>query len=88
MKKNKNLILITILVVIVGVLTVYLVRNNSTSSLNRICPDEWVDDRMPTVGNGSEVRQYFIINGQRKELKDYDVNWIKSHCSVKVQTVY
>ena len=48
----------------------------------RACPDEWIEDRMPTFDQNTGQRQYFIFNGIRKELADYDVEWIKQNCSV------
>lgn len=59
-----------------------------STELIQACPDEWIEDRMPTVGNNDSSRQYFIIDGGRKEVTDYDVDWIKTHCSVKMQAVY
>lgn len=58
-------------------------------SLIRQCPDEWYENRMPSEPGGNNTeRQYFVINGERKEIKDYDITWIKNNCSVQVQYVY
>lgn len=56
--------------------------------LSRECPDEWIEDRMPGAEGDKTERQYFIFKGERKEIKDYDMGWIESNCSVRVQYVY
>lgn len=54
----------------------------------RQCPDVWIQNDMPGITSSSQwPRQYFIIDGERKEIKDYNINWIKLHCSVKVDHV-
>lgn len=58
-------------------------------SLLRVCPEEWYDNRMPsTVGSSDVPREYFIYKGVRRELSEFDVNWVKTNCSVKPQAVY
>jgi hypothetical protein len=54
----------------------------------QLCPDEWIENRMPSVGSPPQADQYFILNGERRELKDFDLEWIKKNCSVKPQIVY
>ncbi len=47
------------------------------------CPDEWIENKMPAVNqSGSSPREYFIFAGQRKELSDYNVEWIRLNCKV------
>lgn len=55
----------------------------------RICPDSWIENRMP--GPPQEInknRQYFIIDGERREIDDYDLDWIKENCDIKPKIVY
>ncbi len=54
----------------------------------QLCPDEWIENRMPSAGTPSQADQYFILNGERRELKDFDLEWIRKNCSVKPQIVY
>ncbi len=62
-------------------------EQNTSSDKLRICPDEWIENRMP--GPNAQVRQYFIIEGERKEIDAYDLEWIKKNCTVKEpQIVY
>jgi len=60
-----------------------------------ICPDEWIVNKMPCacVTDSCEEcndppREYFIINGERRELSEFDVDWVKENCDVKPQDVY
>lgn len=75
------------MLLIVGSIGLYLYQNQSTE-LSKECPNEWIEDRMPSVEGDSSERQYFIFNGERKEIKNYDLDWIKNNCSVQVQYVY
>ena len=56
----------------------------------RICPDEWIVNKMPgTVTPSPTPQEYLIINAKREEIINYDLSWIKSNCSVKEpQAVY
>ena len=85
MKKKYAFFVIAILIAVVAVSI--LVLHKSSSQQLRECPDEWIENRMPGP-ESDEARQYFIFKGQRKEIKNYEVDWIKSNCSVKVQHVY
>jgi len=56
----------------------------------RICPDEWIVNMMPgSVTPSPAPQEYLIINAKREEIINYDLNWIKSNCSIKEpQVVY
>ncbi len=58
----------------------------------RICPDEWIEDRMPLAINpdikGGLPREYFILNGSRREITEFDLNWVWSNCAIEKQVVY
>lgn len=52
------------------------------------CPDEWIENRMPSTDT-SRVNQYFIVDGQRRELEEFDLEWIRNNCDIKApQIVY
>lgn len=55
-------------------------------NLTRVCPDKWVNNQMP--GETEIPRQYFVVDGKRRELAEFDLNWIKQHCKVKPEFVY
>ncbi|HLN19198.1 MAG TPA: hypothetical protein VK255_03450 [Patescibacteria group bacterium] len=56
-----------------------------TSAL-KICPDELIDNQMP--GDNSEKnRQYYILDGQRREIDEFDQEWVKNNCQVKKDIV-
>ena len=59
-----------------------------TETKLRICPDYWYDNQMPcgcvdiNCSDCKGERQYFIINETKRELVDFDVDWIKKNCEV------
>lgn len=61
-------------------------KTENSSSLLRVCPEEWIQNKMPGI-EGQEAKEYFIIEGKRREIKEFDLEWIKKNCSVKPQVV-
>lgn len=64
-------------------------KNASTenkSNLLQVCPDEWIQNAMPGP-NSKEIKEYFIYEGNRRELKEFDLEWIKKNCNIKPQIV-
>ncbi len=60
---------------------------SGNSTLLQVCPDEMIDNQMPTYDTQTTNR-YYIVNGQRHEIAEFDGNWVSTNCTVKVQTVY
>lgn len=58
-------------------------KDSSNKNALKICPDEWIDNMEPPVNPIVEERQYFIVNGERIELSELDVDWIRENCEVK-----
>lgn len=55
----------------------------------KVCPDEWIDNRMPMVeGKNNPPSEYFIINGSRVEKDQIDMEWMKQNCDIQPQIVY
>jgi hypothetical protein len=54
------------------------------------CPDEWHINLMPgTVGVGDSIpREYFIDNGERREISEYDLDWVMINCVLERQESY
>lgn len=54
----------------------------------QVCPDKWYRNEQPCVYRESpaecakEKSEYFIVDGQRKEVEDMDVEWIRDNCQV------
>jgi hypothetical protein len=51
------------------------------------CPEQKIVDSMPVIGP-SGPRSYFIYNGERRELEEFDLEWVEAHCQVPVLVVY
>lgn len=61
----------------------------------QICPDKWYKNEQPCLYENSpaeckkQKKEYFIINGERKEVEEVDVEWIKENCEVnKPEVIY
>lgn len=54
----------------------------------KTCPEAWYENRMPTVGTTTEPREYFVLNGTRRELSEFDVAWVRQNCNIEPQVVY
>ncbi len=60
-----------------------------TSSLLQVCPTEKIINKMPTIyPNQNSSSTYYILNGVRRELTEFDQNWVGTNCAVPIQTVY
>jgi hypothetical protein len=53
------------------------------------CPDEWIVNEMPCVNDEDiskcnyENEGYYILDGQRVEIKDFDTAWVGENCIVE-----
>lgn len=62
-------------------------RNTEMPGL-RVCPDKWYKNEQPCVYQDSPTecdqqrKEYFIIDGKRKEVEEVDVEWVKENCEV------
>ncbi len=55
------------------------------NDLLKICPEEWIQNRMP--GPGTNFEEYYIVEGKRRELKEFDIEWVKKNCNIKPTVV-
>lgn len=97
-KQTKRLLLIVVLLISAG-LSLFFTRQKTTAPdinveplLGKVqkCPTRWYQNDMPSPGTGQttpEDRQYMIVDGKRMSLKDMDVEWVKSHCSVNSPSI-
>lgn len=58
----------------------------TTTSLLRVCPEKWYYIQ-PTVVGDTSLREYYIYKGVRRELSEFDTNWVKANCTVQRETV-
>jgi len=49
------------------------------------CPDQKIYNGELIVGKlqnrQNTIKEYFVVDGNRKELEDYDLNWVKEKCN-------
>ncbi|MBT4209397.1 MAG: hypothetical protein HOE19_00530 [Candidatus Komeilibacteria bacterium] len=48
----------------------------------QVCPDRWTDNQELPIVPGKET-QYFIIDGARRELDEFDLDWVKENCDIE-----
>lgn len=60
--------------------------NASPSALLQVCPEEWIQNKMPGTDD-QEAKEYFILEGKRREIKEFDMVWVKKNCNIKPQIV-
>lgn len=54
-------------------------------SLLEACPEERIQDKMPGMADVVEQfsREYFIYEGVRREIKEFDEDYLKENCEIK-----
>ena len=57
-------------------------------SVLRVCPDEWVVNKMPGVIDETAREEYFIVNGERQETSKYDYAWVTENCNLQPTEVF
>jgi len=66
-------------------------ENQQKSELIQDCPEEKIVNKMPMAveeGQSAEPNAYFIYKGERKELEEFDLEWVAANCDVKETEVY
>jgi hypothetical protein len=41
---------------------------------------------MPTTADNKIPSEYYVVNGERREVSEMDVNWIKENCNITRET--
>ncbi|MBE8719567.1 hypothetical protein [Sphingobacterium pedocola] len=60
-------------------------------ALLRDCPEEKIVNRMPTIRDSDtedKPTSYFIYKGERRELSEFDLEWVAKNCSVEETIVH
>lgn len=79
------LTIIGILIVLAAGYYAYMYFALGNDSLLRDCPDEMIINKMPGT---SPQSSYYIKDGARKEIAEYDAEWVSNNCVVPVQEVF
>ncbi len=86
MNKTIKIIIIIVAVLILGFLAYLMFVPVAKDSMTKAdCPDEKIINRMPGT---SPQSSYYIKDGERKEISDYDESWVLANCTVPVQEVF
>lgn len=82
--KNKILKAIIFLLCTFSILIHLGCKPRKSPKLLQICPDEWYLNSMPSIDQKNALpAEYFIIDGERRELKEFDLDWIRNNCEIK-----
>ena len=57
-------------------------KEKASNNLIQACPEEWFQNKMPGPAS-KEASEYFIYEGKRRELKEFDLAWIQKNCDIK-----
>ncbi len=53
----------------------------------QVCPDEWIQNKMPGIIPDFSSEDYFILDGERRELTEFDLEWVQNNCNLEPQVV-
>lgn len=98
-KRNKRTAYALIIAGILLVFGIILLIIDNLSVNNKglqICPDEMIVNEMPGIDRSGETTNdveatrssYYILNGERREIDEFDTAYIAENCTVPVQSVY
>jgi hypothetical protein len=56
------------------------------AALLQVCPEQLISDQMPLVLDANTettpTREYYIFEGTRHELTEFDADWVKTNCEI------
>ena len=74
--------------------TDYFIKNiqEDKSLLLQQCPDEWIRDLSPCdAPEGAECEMlqpiYYMLDDQRRELTEFDNEWVESNCELTLKEI-
>ncbi|NMA44910.1 MAG: hypothetical protein GX950_03825 [Candidatus Diapherotrites archaeon] len=73
-----------VLVIIISIGIFLLIQNMSQTEKLKVCPDKLIQNDMPSIMPITNSN-YYLINGERKEIIDFDANWVKNNCTIKIE---
>ncbi len=89
---KRIILIIIILAIAAAIATIGWIKfsgRETSGKLLEICPDSWIINKMPGPKLKEKLNeQYFILNGERKELSDFNMVWVQQNCSLKPAPVY
>jgi hypothetical protein len=64
----------------------YFSADSNTGTGIKQCPEAWYDNQMPGSSR-SGTSQYLIVEGERREISDFNIQWIQKNCEVNSPSV-
>lgn len=67
------------------------IKYKNRPGLLKECPDEMIWNKMPRVDGAPRPKlppSYYVKDGARREIQEYDGEWVRINCTVPVQEVY
>ena len=84
------IILLVGCLIVASILTIlYTFQSTKTNKL-QVCPQAWIQNKMPRIleDKDNNPREYFVLEGKRRELSEFDLDWVKSNCKIQPTKVY
>ncbi len=63
------------------------IRHAGTAGKLQKCPQAWIVNKMPATSKSNLPEQYFVLDGKRRDLSEFDLDWVKKNCDLKPQIV-
>ncbi len=81
---------ISLSAVIMVLITACAVTKNK-AALIQDCPEEKIVDKMPGIidkDNPAPPNAYYLYKGQRREISEFDQQWLEKKCQIKESVVH
>lgn len=93
---QKGLVNVVLLILVVAISLGVVYRDYGDKIIETLgggklqeCPEAWYENRMPSVFEDTrEESQYFVYKGERRELTEFDLGWVKKNCGIWPEVVY
>ena len=71
-----------------ALLSLFVLASCSGGELLQVCPDELVVNEMPSTNVEVETNEYYLLDGTRREIEEFDAEYVTENCEVPEQIVY
>ncbi len=53
----------------------------------KACPENWYENKMPSMEK-EEKSEYYVYQGKRREISEFDAAYVRDNCKLEKETVY